>query len=229
MKAYFSAFLVLLPAFLIAQKFDSTKNAKVIVIVTNRDKVAAPNEEIVFTGVNTGKNFTGITKPDGKFTFILPAGDQYTVKVKALNDTTAYGMIDIPMPGAGQFYQEPFKVDIEFEPARKYTLDDVHFDFGKATLRAESYEELEELYIFLKRKPHIEIEIAGHSDNIGNDEDNLRLSQQRANSIKSFLVRKGIDPTRISAKGYGASEPIADNNTAEGRQLNRRTEVRLLD
>jgi outer membrane protein OmpA-like peptidoglycan-associated protein len=158
----------------------------------------------------------------------LPPGDKYIITVKSITDSTKYGSITIPALGQDEFYTEPFKVNVKFEAARTYTLDNVHFDFGKATLRPESFAELEELVSYLKNKDEIRIEIAGHTDNVGQDADNLKLSQQRADAIRNYVLKKGIQPARIIAKGYGAAEPVADNDTDEGRQLNRRTEVRIL-
>ena len=119
-------------------------------------------------------------------------------------------------------------MNVKFAVSKTYTLNNVHFDFAKATLRADSFAELEELVSYLKHKDDIRVEIAGHTDNVGNDADNLKLSQQRAEAIRNYVIRKGISPSRIVAKGYGAAEPVADNDTDEGRQLNRRTEVRIL-
>ena len=80
----------------------------------------------------------------------------------------------------------------------------------------------------MKWKENEKIEIGGHTDNVGSDADNLKLSQQRAEAIRQYLIKKGIQPARVIAKGYGASEPVADNSTNEGRQNNRRTEVKIL-
>ena len=80
----------------------------------------------------------------------------------------------------------------------------------------------------MKWKENEKIEIAGHTDNVGNDADNLKLSQQRADAIRQYLIKKGIQPPRVIAKGYGASQPVADNSTDEGRRRNRRTEVKIL-
>ncbi len=168
------------------------------------------------------------TDANGKFSIHLPAGDNYFITIKNLNDTTHYGELNIPAPGEGEFYSEPFKINIEYEPARTFTLDNVQFDFGKASLRPESYPELQELLDYMQLKEDTRIEIAGHTDNIGNDMDNLKLSEQRANAIRSWLIKKGIAPGRIIAKGYGAAQPLSDNNTEEGRRLTRRTEVRIL-
>ncbi len=72
------------------------------------------------------------------------------------------------------------------------------------------------------------VEISGFTDNVGKDEYNLKLSQQRAESVKNWLVDNGISPDRVVAKGYGKQNPIADNTTSEGRQMNRRTEFKVL-
>jgi outer membrane protein OmpA-like peptidoglycan-associated protein len=213
----------------IAQNDTSlSKLATVNVIVTDMKGKPSKGEQILFRGNTDQKTFSGYSDIAGKFSLRLPVGDSYTVKVKSLTDTTKYGIVNIPAPGPGEFYTEPFKVNVKFEPAKTYTLDNVHFDFGKATLRPESFAELEELVSYLKNKDNIKVEIAGHTDNVGTDADNLKLSQQRAEAIRNYVVKKGIAPVRILAKGYGASQPVADNDTDEGRQLNRRTEVRIL-
>ena len=213
----------------IAQNDTSqSKLAKVNVFVTDMKGKPSKGEQILFKGNVNQKTFSGYSDIAGKFSLRLPIGDSYTVKVKSITDTAKYGIVNIPALGPDEFYTEPFKVNVKFEPAKTYTLDNVHFDFGKATLRAESFAELEELISYLKNKDNIKVEIAGHTDNVGTDADNLKLSQQRADAIRNYVIKKGIAPARVVAKGYGASEPVADNDTDEGRQLNRRTEVRIL-
>lgn len=104
----------------------------------------------------------------------------------------------------------------------------MEFDFGKASLRSQSYETLNKLAEYLKRKTEINIEIDGHTDNIGNSETNLSLSLARAKSILNYLNKKGISKERISVKGYGDLQPVADNRSEKGRQQNRRIEVRTI-
>ena len=82
---------------------------------------------------------------------------------------------------------------------------------------------------YLNRKDDERIELGGHTDNVGNCKKNLVLSQARANTVRAYLLMKGIDPTRVTAKGYGLTVPIASNKTAEGRAQNRRTEVKILE
>jgi outer membrane protein OmpA-like peptidoglycan-associated protein len=77
---------------------------------------------------------------------------------------------------------------------------------------------------FLKSNEQVNIELAGHTDNIGNPSKNIKLSQERVNTVKEYLVSKGIDSSRITGKGYGGAKPIASNNSEETRKLNRRVE-----
>lgn len=108
----------------------------------------------------------------------------------------------------------------------KFEVKNIFFDFGKASLRADSKEELDKLYDIMNRS-EIVIEFGGHTDNVGSDEANLALSQERVNSVKTYLVDKGINDARIAAVGYGESQPVASNDTDEGRQKNRRVELKI--
>lgn len=103
-------------------------------------------------------------------------------------------------------------------------LEGVFFDLNKATIRPESEEFLNGVAKTLKENPDTEIEIHGHTDNTGSDEYNMILSQRRADAVKGYLVRQGVNPSRITTMGYGEESPIATNATPEGRQKNRRIE-----
>ncbi|MEO0071129.1 MAG: carboxypeptidase regulatory-like domain-containing protein [candidate division WOR-3 bacterium] len=106
------------------------------------------------------------------------------------------------------------------------TLKGVYFDFNKATLKLpESEEALQAAYRILKENPTIRVEIQGHTDNVGSDEYNQRLSEKRAQAVVNYLVQEmGVESSRLFAKGYGESRPKASNDTPEGRALNRRVE-----
>lgn len=209
-------------------KKGTAPSATVNVVVTNMNHAPRKGEEVLFVSERTRQQFAGKTNASGKASFALATGDAYQIKLKTLNDTTSYSRIEIPALEPGQYFDAPFTVDIEYEPSRTYTLDNVHFDTGKPTLRPDSYKELNEIAAYLALKEEQRIEISGHTDNRGIAADNLKLSQARANSVKTYLVRKGIGANRIIAKGYGDAKPIADNASEEGRQKNRRTEVTLL-
>jgi outer membrane protein OmpA-like peptidoglycan-associated protein len=122
-------------------------------------------------------------------------------------------------------------VDIKMYPIevnQQITLNNVFFEFGKAAILPSSYPDLDLLVKILKENPTLRIEIAGHTDNRGSKEKNLQVSRDRARTLKSYLVKKGIDPERIETVGYGASRPIASNDTEEGRTRNRRVEYVIL-
>lgn len=229
----FRAILLLLNCFIFSilsaqQSAKAPASAKVNVFVTDMQGKPSKGEQVFFKSAATQKLASGRSDATGNFTLELPAGDVYTITIKSLTDTSKYGRLDIPALEPDVEYTEPFKVHIKFQLAKSYTLDNVHFDFGKATLRPGSFPELEELVNYMKYKETLRIEIAGHTDNVGKDADNLALSQKRADAIRNYLIKKGIPATRVVAKGYGALQPVADNSTDEGRQLNRRTEVRVL-
>jgi len=115
-----------------------------------------------------------------------------------------------------------------------FVLDKVNFETDKEGIKKDALASLDPLYKFLKNKPAVKIEISGHTDNQGSDEYNLDLSQRRANTVKDYLIKKGISKKRIVAIGYGETMPVAPNenedgtDNPEGRKLNRRTEIRIL-
>jgi outer membrane protein OmpA-like peptidoglycan-associated protein len=100
----------------------------------------------------------------------------------------------------------------------------VFFDFNKATIKPVSYALLDDVAQALKDNPKIKVEVQGHTDSVGDDNFNLKLSQKRAESVRNYLIKKGISSDRMDPKGYGENVPIADNRTKEGRDQNRRVE-----
>ncbi|RVU00841.1 OmpA family protein [Mucilaginibacter limnophilus] len=105
-------------------------------------------------------------------------------------------------------------------------IKNLEFDFGKATIRSTSNPSLDRVAQLLVNK-NFSLKLAGHTDNVGSDAANLKLSKDRAEAIKAYLVSQGANPSRIEATGYGESQPIATNKTAAGRQQNRRVEFTL--
>ena len=201
--------------------------ATVNVTVTNMQLKPQKGEEVIFRGDRTGTVVKGYSNAAGKIKVLLPPGDDYQVSLTCISDTTRYAVVSVPALAKDEYFTDPWIVTIKFQLARTYRLDNVHFDIDKATLRSDSYQQLTELYEYLERHPDIKVEIAGHTDNTGTATHNLKLSQDRANTIRGWLLKKGIKPAQVTAKGYGANEPVADNTNEEGRQLNRRTEVRI--
>ncbi len=110
-----------------------------------------------------------------------------------------------------------------------FDFDRLLFDTGTATLQPASQEQLSNIAAILKAYPAVKIRIGGYTDNTGDPAVNLKLSEERAGNVMAELTRLGVDPGRMSAKGYGAENPIADNSTEEGRQKNRRISLRVTD
>ncbi len=164
----------------------------------------------------------------GEYLVVLPAGRNYSVS------TTSEGFF---------FYSESFEIpkdtsyqeiimDIALEPIEKGTkvvLNNIFFESGRAELKPISYVELNKAVDLLEDNPTMVIEIGGHTDNLGSDELNLKLSQSRADAVRDYMILAGLDEARIRSKGYGESTPIEDNATEEGRAANRRTEFEIVE
>ena len=162
----------------------------------------------------------------GKYLVSLPAGKNYGIAVKKDGYLFHSENFDIPATAGYSEYVKDIPMK-NIAVGSKIVLKNIFFDFDKATLRPESTSELERLMKFLTDIPSMKIEIGGHTDSKGADDYNLKLSQSRAQSVVDYLGSHGIDKGRLTAKGYGETKPIADNNTDEGRQLNRRTEFEI--
>lgn len=108
-----------------------------------------------------------------------------------------------------------------------FSFDRLIFETGKATLKPESQEQLKNIAEILKAYPKVSIKLGGYTDNTGDPQANLKLSQQRADTVMADLVKLGIDASRLEAEGYGQEHPVADNSTEEGRAKNRRIDMRV--
>jgi OOP family OmpA-OmpF porin len=105
------------------------------------------------------------------------------------------------------------------------TVGEAFFDFDRAELKPSAKDVLADAVKTLKENPDIRVVVEGHTDSIGSEAYNQRLSERRAGAVKSYLVRQGIDESRVSVHGYGESKPVASNMNKEGRAQNRRAEI----
>lgn len=163
----------------------------------------------------------------GKYLSKLQAGKNYGMVVSSDGYLFQSLNLDIP-PDKEKMRIPPIKLK-KIEAGKNIVLNNIFFDFDKATLRADSKPELERVAKVLKDNPSMKIEISGHTDNKGSATYNLKLSESRAKSVVDFLISAGIESTRLTYKGYGFLKPIASNTTEEGRQQNRRTEFKVLE
>ena len=106
-------------------------------------------------------------------------------------------------------------------------MDDVLFDFDKSNIKPEAAAILDRLVVFMNENKGAKASLAGHTDSVGTEAYNQRLSERRVNSVRDYVVKKGVDTGRISGQGFGESKPIADNKTKEGRAKNRRVEIKV--
>lgn len=233
-KLFYSLLAFLMPIISFCQQgtvqdASIPKDAPVAVAMTDFKGKILPHEIVIFRSGLNGREYQAVTDSTGKFLTRLPAGDKYEIFILGFKDSTSYIVLEIPPLEGKAYYKNPFKVDIQFMPSKSFVLEDCNFETGKADLEEESFPVIDELVSYLKRKEDERIELGGHTDNVGTPKNNLILSEARANTVRNYLIEKGIDPSRVTAKGYGLTKPIADNRTADGKAQNRRTEVTILE
>jgi outer membrane protein OmpA-like peptidoglycan-associated protein len=182
--------------------------------------------EVLSDSTQTGGQAT--TNPDdGAYKIIVKIDQLYGIIAKASGYMSASESVDTK--GITEYTE--IRRDlylVPFEVGQTVRLQNIFFDHDKATLRPESFPELLRVVKFLNENAKITIEVSGHTDNVGSDEYNLKLSDDRAKSVKLYLESQGIATNRIQSKGYGETKHIAGNETEEDRQLNRRVEFTIL-
>jgi outer membrane protein OmpA-like peptidoglycan-associated protein len=142
--------------------------------------------------------------------YILRPGDRPDFKPRAKQEAVVY------QPAETQHADLQLVLD----------ASDILFDFDKWVIRAAVVPELDQWADYFQHNPQVTAEIDGHTDSIGPSSYNQTLSERRAEAVKNYLIKKGVDPKRFVAKGFGESQPVAPNTTSEGRQKNRRVELK---
>ncbi len=177
----------------------------------------------------TNKASLGEIKTDsltGKYSLKISSNKEFDLKVSAKGYMNVEETIN-----THEFANRNINRDYYLEPldvGRIFRLNNVLFQQSTATLLDSSYTELNLVYEMMNENPDINIELSGHTDNRGDAHKNLILSQERVQVVKDYLVNKGIDPDRITGKGYGGMYPIASNATEATRRLNRRVEFKII-
>src|SRR6476661_3845923 len=167
------------------------------------------------------------TDEEGNYLITLPAGKDYAFNVNRKgylfysdNFSLQHTALDSPMV-----------VNIPLQPLESgaaIVLKNIFFDTKEWKLKPESVSELDKVVTLLTDNPKLQIEITGHTDNVGKPADNLLLSQNRAKAVVAYLLNHRIDPKRLTSKGYGATKPVASNDTEAGKSQNRRTELHVV-
>lgn len=167
------------------------------------------------------------TDETGNYLVTLPVGKDYAFNV----NRKGYLFYSENFPLSDRVPDSTYSIDIPLEPLTANAtviLKNIFFDVNKVELKPESATELDNIVKLLKENPALKIQINGHTDNVGKPADNLKLSNNRANAVIKYLISKGISAARLSAKGWGETQPISDNSTDEGKAKNRRTEMKVI-
>ena len=178
----------------------------------------------------TGNIYTSFfsNSATGKFLLSLPSGNNYGISVSADGYLFHSENFDLPSEDGFNIVTKDVKLK-NIKVGSNITLRNVFFDSGKWEVKDDSYAELARLVLLLNDVPNLKIEISGHTDNIGAESFNELLSQRRADAVVNYLVEKGVDIVRLSAKGYGQTNPVDSNDTPESRASNRRTEFEIIE
>jgi len=181
------------------------------------------NDPLVVEVAIEGLGLTTLSDSAGHYTFEnLPPGT-YLLKIQAVNYISSYTDVTVLSDKTTEIVVRMFKA------GSIITLHGIEFEFGSAKIKSESHAILDDAASILTNYPRIEVEIQGHTDNIGSDEFNLKLSQKRAEAVRDYLIDVHmIEPVRLIPRGYGETQPITTNDTDEGRAKNRRVDFKIL-
>lgn len=197
-----------------------------VIDATTRMPVEA---DIIYEDLETGTVAgTARSAPsDGSYRVTLKGGVYYGVRAQ----TAGYYPLSSELDARGLEDYKEIDRDLELSPIVvnvAIRLNNVFFDSGKWDLRPESFPELDRLTDFMRTNAQMEIHIAGHTDDIGKDADNLTLSKKRAEAVRAYVMSRGIDGSRMTFEGYGETKPLSTNTSDEGRQRNRRVEFTIV-
>jgi len=193
----------------------------------SRNPIGGAN--IIFEDLDTGSEYVNISSQDqsGYYETILPIGYQFGFYAEAkdyisINDSISTARVRKNSVIEKDLYLVPIEI------GGTVRLNNIFFDLDKAILKDESFPELDRLLKIFEQVPGLVIEIGGHTDSQGSDEYNRVLSDARANAVRTYLLEHGIGEDKVTAVGYGESEPIDTNDTEEGRAQNRRVEFKII-
>ena len=193
-------------------------------------KDGKPIEAVVYYEYLKDGKEAGIARSNpltGEYKIVLPYGYKYGFRAFKLDYVSVNENLDLSeVKEYKKIERDLYLVPLEI--GQVVRLNNIFFEFGKSVLKEESYPELDRVVQLMNDNPSISIELSGHTDNVGSDAANLSLSQSRSQAVVEYLISKSIGKDRLVAKGYGETQPVASNDTEEGRELNRRVEFRIL-
>ncbi|MGB3948997.1 MAG: OmpA family protein [Bacteroidia bacterium] len=192
----------------------------------NNNPIKADIEVIDYTTGTSVKKFSS-QSATGEFSVDLIVGKTYDIAVTKVG--YSFQTINIIIPDTVGFERSIGDIVLQkIEAGKKIVLNNIFFDVNQSTLRKESYAELSRALKFMNDLTSMTLEISGHTDNVGSSKANKTLSEERAKAVMDYMIANGADKSRLTYKGYGSSKPVASNQNEAGRQLNRRTEFKVL-
>ncbi|WP_026351221.1 OmpA family protein [Hymenobacter aerophilus] len=213
------------PASVRARETSTYAQGRVYDAVTK--KPIAADVQLYDLNTNELVQYVNSDAETGEYTVVLNEGRQYAMYAAA----DKYLMRSLSFDYSSRRSFDPLTLDLYLDPVgtgRSVVLNNLFFDVGQYELKPKSRTELNRLVSFMKQYPAIQVEVSGHTDDIGSDDDNLVLSQNRAKSVYRYLLSQGVEAARLRFKGYGEARPLAPNDSEENRQQNRRIELRIL-
>ncbi len=207
-------------------------SGKVVDAKTGKPVEATIIYEDLLTGEEVG---TATTNPTtGEYKIVLIKGRKFSMRAVAQNFIAEGEMVDLTdstADGRSKTFTDISNKSLKLIPIEEgqiVRLNNIFFATGKSALNPESFPELNRIAVTMMENKTLSIELGGHTDNTGSNESNLKLSQDRADTVREYLIGKGIEPDRVASKGYGETVPVAKNDTPEGQQRNRRVEFKIL-
>lgn len=203
------------------------------------DPETGPIEGIVIkmTGPDGQEYYTGETDGVGYAEVLVPVGQRYEMEYLSLGRRNTTANVEVP-----EGHNQDIRLTLRYRryrgnrgnaqgggqgeaPEQRFVLEGIQFDSGRATIKSESHPRLDRIVEYLEHKSSARLRIEGHTDNTGNARANQRLSERRAQAVRQYLIDHGIDGGRVEAVGLGDEQPVASNDTEEGRAQNRRIEA----
>jgi hypothetical protein len=222
MKVLFKIIFLLLTFSLFSQSKDSL-NLKLTIVNPDTIPEVGAKVELKFPTVV----LKGTVDDQGKVDFRIPQGSTFDLKVFQYDTIFPFGTIALDPNKPYEEVNYGLTIQKIVHYIKTYDLN-VHFGSNESRILPEDEQILNQLVDTLNANPKMSIEIAAHTDSDGADDYNQLLSQKRASSVKNFLIAKGVDEMRMTAKGYGEKQPLEDNSTEKGKAANRRLEVRVI-
>lgn len=226
----------------------SDSMALICTTLVDKEKRPIADAPVLFRNEKTKEVYVGVTGENGKFDILLPKGQEFGTRLVDKGTRLPFNIISTKTDNEFltltlsleysyseeiNYYETILKKErktsaIEIEEPDLIVLSNVLFDFDKAILKPASFLELNHIAKILKSRKYKMLEIMGHTDNFGDDEYNLALSDRRAKAVLNCFIELGLDPKRMRSEGMGEKYPVAPNDTDENRHQNRRTEIHIV-